>query len=141
MIEMEHQWVQSQGQISVLPLFGRSFGLADLVEPYWVLNPRVAVFKRQSGHAQILLVRSIPLVHHELGMPNADAESSNEVESSRHLGSLFSSLLLSSPTPFLVSPFQLLVVHWIARDREGIYCLHDGGPLLAGRRYVGRAKR
>ena len=48
MMEMEHRWVQRQGQIRALPLLGRSLGLADFVELYWVLDPRVAVTERQS---------------------------------------------------------------------------------------------
>ena len=61
-VEWGHQWLQSQGQIRALPLLGRILGLADLVELYWMLDPRVAVSGR-----------------------HPDVVSSNELECSGHL--------------------------------------------------------
>ena len=48
-VELEYQWVQSQGQIRALPLLGRIFGLADLVdlvELYGMPDPRITVSGR-----------------------------------------------------------------------------------------------
>ena len=48
-VELEHQWVQRQGQIRTLPLPGRSLGLADLVKLYWMLDSCVVVSERHQG--------------------------------------------------------------------------------------------